>query len=174
MCPTYKFLFEAFHDKNLGSSVSVGTRLQAVRPEFNSGQRQWWDFFLFTTASKPVLGPPSFLLNGYWEHLPRELKWPEREADHLAPFSAEVKDSCGYISAPQYVFVAWCLNTGTNLPSFYLLHFRALTIRQQQIRPATLKYLRLSLPRNFITSWRRQKLDILIFLSFLSYTFMGS
>jgi len=37
------------------------------------------------------------------------VKWPTREADHLPPSSAEVKNAWSYISTPQYVYLAWCL-----------------------------------------------------------------
>jgi hypothetical protein len=37
------------------------------------------------------------------------LKRPSREADHLPPSSAKVKNVWGYTSTPQYVFMAWCL-----------------------------------------------------------------
>jgi hypothetical protein len=37
------------------------------------------------------------------------VKRPEREADHLPPSSAEVKNAWSYASTPQYVFMAWCL-----------------------------------------------------------------
>jgi hypothetical protein len=35
-------------------------------------------------------GPPCFLSSGYWGLL--GVKWPGREADHLPPSSAEVKN----------------------------------------------------------------------------------
>jgi hypothetical protein len=37
------------------------------------------------------------------------VKRPVREADHLPTSSAEVKNAWSYTSAPQYVFMAWCL-----------------------------------------------------------------
>jgi hypothetical protein len=37
------------------------------------------------------------------------VKRPEREADHLPPFSAKVKNMWSYTSTPQYFFMAWCL-----------------------------------------------------------------
>jgi hypothetical protein len=36
-------------------------------------------------------------------------KYPGREADHLPPSSAEVKNAWSYTSTSQYVFMAWCL-----------------------------------------------------------------
>jgi hypothetical protein len=41
--------------------------------------------------SKPVLGPPSLLYNGYRVSFPG-VKWPGRGVDHPTPFSAEVKE----------------------------------------------------------------------------------
>jgi hypothetical protein len=37
------------------------------------------------------------------------VKQPGREADHLPPSSAEVKNVWSYTSTPQHVFMAWCL-----------------------------------------------------------------
>jgi hypothetical protein len=55
--------------------------------------------FLFTTASRPALGPtqpPIFWVPGV---LSLWVKWSEREADHSPPSSAEVKDPF-----PHYAF----------------------------------------------------------------------
>jgi len=35
------------------------------------------------------------------------VKWPQCEADHSRPFSAEVKIVRSYTSTPQYVFMVW-------------------------------------------------------------------
>jgi hypothetical protein len=117
MCPTYKFLFEAFLDKSLGSSVSVGTGLQARRPEFNSRQAVM-GFFLFTTAFRPALGPPILLSIGYRRLLTRWVKQPGREADHSSPSSAEV-NVWNYTSTTSSGRGAW-LSTGTSLSLPYL------------------------------------------------------
>jgi len=37
-----------------GNSISVQTRLQAGRPRFHSRHWKWWNFFLFTIASRSV------------------------------------------------------------------------------------------------------------------------
>jgi hypothetical protein len=37
--------------------VNIAIRLRDGRAEFDSRQRQWWEFFLFITASRPALGP---------------------------------------------------------------------------------------------------------------------
>jgi hypothetical protein len=43
-----------------------------------------------------------------------------READHLPPSSAEVKNAWSYASIPQYSFMAWCLVLGLY---FFVLFF---------------------------------------------------
>jgi hypothetical protein len=51
------------------------------------------------------------------------VKWPGREADHLPPYIAEVKNGWLYISISQYVFMEWCLVKHRD--NFYLyLYFR--------------------------------------------------
>jgi hypothetical protein len=47
--------------------------------------------FLFTTASRQVLGP-SQTPQGVPGALSLVVKWPEYEADHSPPFSAVVKE----------------------------------------------------------------------------------
>jgi hypothetical protein len=46
------------------------------------------------------------------------VKRPGRKADHSLPSSAEVKECVGLYL--HYVFMAWCLGTGTTLPLPYL------------------------------------------------------
>jgi hypothetical protein len=60
--------------------------------------------FLFTTASRPALGPTQPPIQ--W--VPG-MKLPGREVDHSYPFSAEVKNTWRYTSTLPYVFMAWCL-----------------------------------------------------------------
>jgi hypothetical protein len=74
--------------------------------------------FLFTTASRPTLGPtqpPTQWVPGVLSLWVRRVG---READHSSPSTAEVMNAWSYTSAPQYVFMAWCSvkNTGTSLP----------------------------------------------------------
>jgi hypothetical protein len=59
---------------------------------FDSQEGQ--EIFLFSTASRPSLGPPSFLYKGYWELLPlgggvQRLGY---DADHSLPPSAKAKN----------------------------------------------------------------------------------
>jgi hypothetical protein len=54
--------------------------------------------------------PPSLLSNGYrGGALSPGAQRSGREADHSPPSSAEVKNAWSCTSAPQYVFMAWCL-----------------------------------------------------------------
>jgi hypothetical protein len=67
------------------------------------------DSFLFATASRSSLGstqPTVCLVPGA---LSVGVKRPGREADHLPPSSAEVKNALSYTSTLQYVFMTWCL-----------------------------------------------------------------
>jgi hypothetical protein len=63
--------------------------LQTGWPGFDPRQRQ--RIFPLTSASRPALGPPSLLYNGYGGLFPRGKVRPGRDADHLPPSSAEVK-----------------------------------------------------------------------------------
>jgi hypothetical protein len=57
--------------------------------------------FLFSTASRSVLGPTQPPIQ--W--VPGALS-PGREADHSPPSSAEVKETWIYTSTPPYAFMA--------------------------------------------------------------------
>jgi hypothetical protein len=63
-------------------------------------------FFLFSTSSRPVLGPTQ----SSFQWLPRALSpgvtRPGREADHSPPTSAEFKNTWIYTSTPPHVFMA--------------------------------------------------------------------
>jgi hypothetical protein len=79
--------------------------------------------FLFTTASRPVLGPtqpPIQLVRGA---LSLGVKRPGREADHSSPSSAEVKNAWSYTSTLPICLhgVVVCWSTGTNLPFTFTL-----------------------------------------------------
>jgi hypothetical protein len=92
------------------SSVSVVTKLRDGWPRFISRQGQWWDSYLFTTASRTALGsvqPPNQWAPGA---LSPGVKRPGCEAAHSPPSSSvEVKDVWSYPSTHPYVFIGWYL-----------------------------------------------------------------
>jgi hypothetical protein len=71
--------------------------------------RQVLEFFLFSIAFRAALGPTQPPIQCVPEVLSPEAKRPGREADHLPPSSAEVKNVWSYASTPPYVFMALCL-----------------------------------------------------------------
>jgi hypothetical protein len=81
-----------------GSSVSIVTRLWTGRPGFDC--RQAGILFLFTTASRPALGPTQPPIQWVPVILSTRVKGPGREADHSPPSSAEVKNAWSYTSIP--------------------------------------------------------------------------
>jgi len=56
--------------------------------------------FLFATTFRPAQGPTQPPIQWVPEALTPEVKWPEREADHLHPSSAQVKNAWTYSSTP--------------------------------------------------------------------------
>jgi hypothetical protein len=56
-----------------------------------------------------VLGPTPPHIQWKPGALSLGIKQPVREADHLPPSSAKVKNAWSYNSTPKYVFMAWCL-----------------------------------------------------------------
>jgi hypothetical protein len=77
-----------------------------------------WEFFLFTIASRPALGPTQSPIQWVPRALSLGVKWQGHEPDHSLPSSAEVKKSCRYSSTPSIRLYDAVLseNTGTNLP----------------------------------------------------------
>jgi hypothetical protein len=49
-------------------------------------------FFLWLLRSDRLWGLPSLLYNGYWGPFPGDKARPGRDADHLSPSSAKVKN----------------------------------------------------------------------------------
>jgi len=86
---------------NRESSVGMVTRARA-------GRSAELGIFLFSTASRPALGPKLYI---QWvpEALSSGAKRLNHKNDHSPPSSTEVKNAWSYISTPQYVFMAWCL-----------------------------------------------------------------
>jgi hypothetical protein len=69
--------------------------------------REGLGIFLFTTASRPALGPTQPPIRWVPVALSLGVKWLGREADHSPPSSAEVKNAWNYTSLPQYAFLTW-------------------------------------------------------------------
>jgi hypothetical protein len=95
---------------------------------FGIDSRWGLGIFIFTTASRTALGPTQLPIQWVPGALSLGVKRLGREADHSLPSSAEVKNAWSCTSAPQYVFMAWCLvNHRDNLLYFTLLYFYTLT-----------------------------------------------
>jgi hypothetical protein len=69
--------------------------------------RQGLEIFLFTTISRPALGPTQPTTQWMPEALSLGVKWPVHKADHSPPSTA--KDKCMelYLHSP-IRFMAWC------------------------------------------------------------------
>jgi hypothetical protein len=59
-------------------------------------------------VSRTALAPTQLPIQWVPEALSLRVKRPGREADHLPPSGAEVKNEWSYTSTPQYAFMAWC------------------------------------------------------------------
>jgi hypothetical protein len=92
-----------------GSSVGIVTGYgmddRGFRFRFPAGAGN----FLFTTMSRPALGPTQFPIQWVPRALSLGVKRPGCEPDHSPPHSAEVTNAWNCTSAPQYVFMVWCL-----------------------------------------------------------------
>jgi hypothetical protein len=66
--------------------------------------RQGLQIFLFTTASRPALGPTQPPIRWVPGALSLGIKRPGREADHSPPSSTEVKHAWSYTSTPPIRF----------------------------------------------------------------------
>jgi hypothetical protein len=73
------------------SSVSIGTRLRAVRPGFDF--REGEGIFLFVTSSRQILEPTQPLVKWVPVLISPEVKRLGRETDNPPPPSAEVKSA---------------------------------------------------------------------------------
>jgi len=96
--------------KSRGSSVSIVTKLRDVLPGLNYRQGYGRILFLFSTASRPALGPTHPPVQWVPRALSWGVKWPEgvklTTHLHLLPKLR----MCGATPALlQYVFMAWCL-----------------------------------------------------------------
>jgi hypothetical protein len=101
-----------------GSSVSIRRRVQAGRQEFDYRQGQWWDIFIFATASRPAPGLSRPSIQRVPGKITPGVRWPGSETDHLPPTSAEVKNTRSIPPLPQYFFMAWYLVKDRNNLTF--------------------------------------------------------
>jgi hypothetical protein len=80
--------------------------LQAGRLRCRSSSPGRVKNFLFFKSSRPALGSTQPPIEWVPEVLSPGIKWPEREAGHSAPASAEVKKMWIYTFTPPYAFLA--------------------------------------------------------------------
>jgi len=80
--------------------------------------RQGLEIFLFTTASRPVLGPTQPHAQGVQGALSLRVKRPGNEADHSRPSSVKVKNAWSRTSSPPIRLhgVMLSYSTGTTIP----------------------------------------------------------
>jgi hypothetical protein len=127
------------------------------------------DLFLFTTASRTALGPTQPPIQWVPGALSLAVKQPEREADHLSPSSAEVKNAWSYTSTPPIRLHGVVLSSAQG--QLYLLPLHTHTC-STSFTASTLK------ERNHISNehhearkQKEQKLFILISVYFHSYRY---
>jgi hypothetical protein len=82
----------ACRDSAVGIATGYGLDGRGVGVRVPVGER----FFSPPRPPDRLRGPPSLLSNGYWGLLSPGVKRPGREADHLPPTIAEVKNTCIY------------------------------------------------------------------------------
>jgi hypothetical protein len=93
-----------------GIALDYGLDYRGFEPRHGLG------IFLFTTASKPALGPTHPPIQRVTGAVSLRVKRPGRESVHSSPSSAEVKNAWSHTSTPQYTFIAWrLLSTGKTL-----------------------------------------------------------
>jgi hypothetical protein len=96
------------------SAVDVTTGYGAGRLRGQNSSPGTVKNFLFSTSSRPALGPIQPPIQWVPEALSPEVKRPGRQADNSPPASAEVKKMWICTSTPPYVFMA--LSTRKTLP----------------------------------------------------------
>jgi hypothetical protein len=79
---------------------AVGVVTGAAGPRDQSSSPCKGKIFLSSTSSRTVLGPTQPPIQGVPGAPSPGVKWPEREADHSPPTSAEVKNPWIYTSTP--------------------------------------------------------------------------
>jgi hypothetical protein len=85
---------------NMSWDISSVTALGYGLDDRGFDSRQELGIILFTTVSRPALGPTHPPIQWVSGALSLVLKRPGREADHLRPYSAEVKNAWSYTFTP--------------------------------------------------------------------------
>jgi len=83
---------ERLRKNMLKSSTSIQTRLLDTLGVLRFDSRRGLGIFLFTTASRTIMGPTQLPIQWVPGALPLGIKRPGREADHSPSSSAEVKE----------------------------------------------------------------------------------
>jgi hypothetical protein len=84
--------------------LSVGIRLEAGWPGFDTQQGQW--HFVPSTLPVRLRDPFCLLYSGY-----RGVRWSGRETDHSSLSTVDVQNARSYIFTSPYVSIALCLIT---------------------------------------------------------------
>jgi hypothetical protein len=77
--------------------------------------------FLYTTASRPALGPTQPPIQWVPGALSLGVTWQGREADHSPQSSAEVKNAWGYNSTPPICLHGVVISLKTCLKTLFLM-----------------------------------------------------
>jgi hypothetical protein len=119
--------------------------------------RQGLGIFLFTIASRLVLGPTRTPIQWVPGALSLGVKWLGRGPDHSLPSSDEVKNSWIYTPLPQYAFMAWCLFKKHRDFTFTLHFFRGDFMRTHQtweVMPVCLICPSVRLYQKLLNGWK--------------------
>jgi hypothetical protein len=91
------------------SHIYIYIYIVYTKIEFHEHSRRGLGIFLFTTASRTVLGPTQPPIQWVPGAFSLGVKRPRREADHSPTSSTEVKECVELYLHSQYAFMAWCL-----------------------------------------------------------------
>jgi hypothetical protein len=95
---------------------ATGWTAEGIGVLFPAGAR----YFLYSTASRPSLGPTQPPIQSVSRAVPPGVKRSRREAYHSPSNIAKVKNTWISTSTPQYFFMAYCLISCYLMLSFFL------------------------------------------------------